>query len=70
MHQHKLLKVGQDLSRKISTLVLNKQLLQKQYIIHKYKDKLVILQSIETIRSYKSKETKVVTYACRYSSGP
>ena len=36
--------------------------------IHKYKKKLVILQSIGIIL-IKSKETRVITYTCRYSSG-
>jgi len=36
--------------------------------IYKYKEKLVILQSIGII-VIKSKETRVVTYTCRYSSG-
>jgi len=35
---------------------------------NKDKEKLVILQSIEIIL-IKSKKTRVVTYACRYSSG-
>ena len=35
--------------------------------IYKYKEKLVILQLIEII-VLKSKETKVITYTCRYSS--
>ena len=34
----------------------------------KYKEKFVILQSIEII-VIKSKETRVVTYTCRYASG-
>ena len=36
--------------------------------LYKYKEKLVILQSIGII-VIKSKETKVITYTCRYSSG-
>jgi len=36
--------------------------------INKYKEKLVILQSIGII-VIKSKETGVVIYTCRYSSG-
>jgi len=35
---------------------------------NKYKKKLVILQSIGIIL-IKSKETRVITYICRYSSG-
>jgi len=35
---------------------------------NKYKEKFVILQSIGII-VIKSKETKVITYTCRYSSG-
>jgi len=35
---------------------------------NKYKEKLVILQSIGII-VIKSKETRVITYICRYSSG-
>ena len=38
------------------------------YIVHKYKEKLAILQLIEII-VIKSKETRVITYTCRYSSG-
>ena len=37
-------------------------------IINKYEEKLVILQSIGII-VIKSKETRVITYICRYSSG-
>jgi len=37
--------------------------------IHKYKEKFVILQAIGIIY-IKSKETRVVVYTCRYSSGP
>jgi len=36
------------------------------FINYKYKEKLVILQSIGII-VMKSKETRVVTYTCRYS---
>jgi len=36
--------------------------------LNKYKEKLVILQSIGII-VIKSKETSVITYTCRYSSG-
>ena len=35
---------------------------------NKYMEKLVILQSIGII-AIKSKETRVITYTCRYSSG-
>jgi len=35
---------------------------------NKYKEKFVILQSIEVI-AIKSKETRVVPYTCRYSNG-
>ena len=35
---------------------------------NKYKEKLVILQSIG-ITVIKSKETRMITYTCRYSSG-
>ena len=35
---------------------------------NKYKEKLVILQSIGII-VIKSKETRMITYTCRYSSG-
>ena len=35
---------------------------------YKYKEKLVILQSIGII-AIKSKETRVVTYTCKYFSG-
>jgi len=35
---------------------------------NKYKEKLVILQPIGIIIT-KSKETKMITYICRYSSG-
>ena len=34
-----------------------------------YKEKLVILQSIGIIDFFKNKETRVVTYTCRYSNG-
>jgi len=37
--------------------------------MYKYKEKLIILQSIGIIE-IKSKETRVVAYTCRYSSGP
>ena len=36
--------------------------------LYKYKEKLVILHSIGII-VIKRKETRVVTYTCRYSSG-
>jgi len=36
---------------------------------YKYKEKFVILQAIGNIQ-IKSKETRVVAYTCRYSSGP
>ena len=35
---------------------------------NKYKKKLIILQSIGIILT-KSKETRMITYTCRYSSG-
>jgi len=37
-------------------------------LYYKYKEKLVISQSIGII-FIKSKETRVITYTCRYSSG-
>jgi len=37
-------------------------------LANKFKEKLVILQAIGII-VIKSKETRVVTYTCRYSSG-
>ena len=36
---------------------------------NKFKEKFVILQDIGIIK-IKSKETRVVAYTCRYSSGP
>ena len=42
--------------------------LQNMFILYKYKENLVILQPTEIITE-KSKETRVVTYTCRYSSG-
>ena len=39
------------------------------FTAHKCEKKLVILQSIGII-VIKSKETRVITYTCRYSSGP
>ena len=41
---------------------------QKINQTNKYKEKLVILQSIRII-VIKSKETRLITYTCRYSSG-
>ena len=41
---------------------------QQQTKCHKYKENLVIFQSIGII-VIKSRETRVVTYTCRYSSG-
>jgi len=38
-------------------------------IMNKYKEKFVILQAIGIIK-IKCKETRVVAYTCRYSSGP
>ena len=40
----------------------------KKKLTNKYKEKFVILQSIGII-VMKSKETRVITYICRYSSG-
>ena len=37
-------------------------------IAHKYKEKLLILQSIGIV-VIKSKETRVIIYTCRYSNG-
>jgi len=42
--------------------------LNQEFIIYKYKEKLVILQSIGII-VIKSKEARMITYTCRYSSG-
>jgi len=41
---------------------------QKKKQTNKYKEKLVILQSIG-IKVIKSKETRMITYTCTYSSG-
>jgi len=42
--------------------------LSKKTKTSKYKEKLVILQSIGVI-AIKSKKTRVITYTCKYSSG-
>ena len=42
--------------------------LNQEFMIYEYKEKLVILQSIGII-VIKSKETRMITYTCRYSSG-
>ena len=39
------------------------------WLTNKSKEKLAILQSIGIIVMYKGKETRVITYTCRYSSG-
>ena len=42
--------------------------ISQKKLTNKYKEKLVILQSIGII-VLRSRETRVITYTCRYSSG-